>query len=214
MAAAAATPVPAPALSRLSTSLLLGRIAVEKGFLRQDQLDQCIREQSTTSLIADRTPRPLGVLLVAKGHLSSEQLTDILAEQKRRLQTLSQYANLRREDILFGRLVVREGLASQEEVNAMLRFQAAMAEQGSDSIPRLGELLVERRALEAEDVPRLLALQAKTLLVCTFCGKQLNVVGHVEGRAYHCRKCGGQLERPAALETLRADETAFEFHLQ
>ena len=206
---------PPSSLSRLSTSLLLGRIALEKGFLSQDQLDRCIREQAESpALIADRTPRPLGVILVAQGYLTSDQLTDILAEQKRRLQTLAQYADLRREDILFGRLAVRERLASPDEVNGALRFQAALAEQGSAQVPRLGELLVERSILEAGDIRRLLELQAKTVLVCTFCGKQFNVVGCVEGRVYHCRKCGGRMERPAALETLRADETAFEFHLK
>lgn len=205
----------ASSLSRLSTSLLLGRIAIEKGFLTQEQVDQCVREQTDApALIADRAPRPLGVILVAQGCLTGEQLTEILAEQKRRLQTLSQYADLRREDILFGRIAVRERLASADEVNSALRFQAALAEQGSAQVPRLGELLVERGVLEAGDIPKLLEQQAKTVLVCTFCGKQFNVVGCVEGRTYHCRKCGGLMERPAALETLRADETAFEFHLK
>ena len=201
----AATAAPAPA-----SSLLLGRIAVEKGYLGWEDLDRCVREQDPDPLVRPaRRGAPLGELLVSHGCLSTAQLTDVLGEQQRRLQARAGGAD-RQEDALFGQLAVRERMVGREEVNAALRTQAAMAERGAREIPRLGRLLVERGHLAPEDVVHVLSRQAKAAMICTLCAARYNVVGAVPGRACDCRRCGGSLEPSPAPEALHADESVFE----
>jgi hypothetical protein len=140
-----------------ATSLLLGRIAVEKGYLQPRDLDRCVREQVGDPLCrGGRFMAPLGEILVSRGYLSGAQLGEVLDEQRRRLDAPLPGEG-RVEDVLFGRRVVKERLASESAVNAALRLQAVMEELGVPSVPRLGQLLVERGCLDAEDVERLLA---------------------------------------------------------
>jgi hypothetical protein len=140
-----------------ATSLLLGRIAVEKGYLRPLDLDRCVRAQVGDPLCrGGRFMAPLGEILVSRGYLSDAQLGELLDEQRRRLDAPLP-GNGRVADALFGRQVVREGLASESAVNAALRLQAVMEEIGVGDVPRLGQLLVERGVLAAADVERLLA---------------------------------------------------------
>ena len=141
-----------------STSLLLGRIAIEKGYLRPKDLDRCVRAQVGDPLCrGGRFMAPLGEILVSRGYLSDVQLGDILDEQRRRLDAPSEAGRV--EDALFGRRVVKERLASPAAVNAALRLQAVMEEIGIQAVPRLGHLLVERGCLTEADVERLLARQ-------------------------------------------------------
>ncbi len=148
----------APALR--STVLLLGRIAVEKGYLRPRDLDRCVCAQVGDPFRRDgRFMTPLGEILVSRGYLSGEQLEEVLDEQRRRVREASTPSG-RPADALFGQLVVKERLASREAVNAVLRLQAVMEELGVREIPRLGQLLMERGCLKAGDVDRLIARQA------------------------------------------------------
>jgi hypothetical protein len=141
-----------------ATSLLLGRIAVEKGYLQPRDLDRCVREQVGDPLCrGGRFMAPLGEILVSRGYLSDVQLGDVLDEQRRRLDAPSEAGRV--EDALFGRRVVKERLASPAAVNAALRLQAVMEEIGIQTVPRLGHLLVERGCLTEADVERLLARQ-------------------------------------------------------
>mgnify|MGYP000008797658 CR=1 FL=1 len=136
-----------------ATSLLVGRIAVEKGFLKPRDLDRCVRAQVGDPFRrGGRFMPPLGEILVDRGHLTRGQLEEVLGEQRRRMDA----AAGGRGGALFGQRVVREGLASPRAVHAALRLQAVMEEIGLETRPRLGQLLVERGCLEAGDVDRLL----------------------------------------------------------
>lgn len=155
MSCSAAAPTTRPA------SLLLGRIAVEKGFIGTKELDRCVRLQVGDPFRrGGRFLSPLGEILVARGYLSGKQLAECLDEQRRRLEAPSRRPGRRLEDLLFGRLVVEEGLVSRDAVNAALRLQAVMEELGV-AVPRLGELLVERGWLTARQVDAILDRQAR-----------------------------------------------------
>jgi hypothetical protein len=139
-----------------ATVLLLGRIAVEKGYLQPGDLDRCVRAQvGDPRCRGGRFMAPLGEILVSRGYLSDAQLGDVLDEQRRRLEAPLP-GDGRVVDSLFGRRIVRERLASEAAVNAALRLQAVMEEVGVQPVPRLGQLLVERGCLSREDVERLL----------------------------------------------------------
>lgn len=199
--------------------LLLGQIAVEKGFLTRAQLAEVIKEQtgSTTdpnaTISPSKAPRPLGTLLLSKGFLKEQDLVALMEEQTRRLEAIRNCQNLQKVEYLFGQLLVKNNLATMLQINKCLEIQIKMAEQGKTPIPRLGELLVDHGFVDKKTVADVLKMQDKDILFCTGCGRQYNVVGLEEGKAYKCKECGGVMLRRALLESLRADETAFGFEM-
>jgi hypothetical protein len=179
--------------------LLVGQIALELGFVTKDQLQECIDLQA-----GQVQPKPIGTLLVEIGMLSSERLTAVMEEQKRRLAEALPYAPTHVGAVAFGRLVVDRNLAKQERVNEALRAQQDLADRGIRK--RLGELLVEAGHLSAEAVPDILKAQGKVLMACTFCGAHYNVLITI-AEGYPCRKCGMPLDQKTGI--INADETAY-----
>jgi len=179
--------------------LLMGQIALDLQLLRQDQLQQCVDLQA-----GQVHPKPIGVLLVETGTLTTEQLNQVIAEQRRRLDEELPYAPSRRGAVAFGRLIVDRGHVKQELVNEALRAQQDLADRGIRR--RLGELLVEAGHLSADVVPEILRVQGKVLMACTFCGAHLNVLISI-AEGYPCRKCGMPMD--AKTGSIIADETAY-----
>jgi predicted RNA-binding Zn-ribbon protein involved in translation (DUF1610 family) len=200
--------------------LLLGQLAVEKGFVTKAQLADVMKEQqgdgqsdpnATTN--ASNTTRPLGTLLLSKGLLKEQDLVALLEEQSRRLESVKNVQKMQKVEYLFGQLLVKHNLATMLQINKCLEIQLKMAEKGVTPIPRLGELLVEHGFVDKKTVADVLKMQDKDVLFCTGCGRQYNVVGLEEGKAYKCKECGGVMLRRALLESLRADETTFGFEM-
>ncbi len=208
---------------RLVTSikdLLLGQIAVEKGFLTKAQLAEVMKEQQgglSNDPDATASPsgsgRPLGTLLLSKGILQEKDLVALLEEQNRRVEAIKNCQKLQKVEYLFGQLLVKNNLATMLQINKCLEIQLKMAEKGANPIPRLGELLVEHGFVDKKTVSDVLKMQDKDILFCTGCGRQYNVVGLEDGKAYKCKECGGVMLRRALLDSLRADETTFGFEM-
>jgi hypothetical protein len=200
--------------------LLLGQLAVEKGFLSKAQLADVMKEQQggkttdpNATVNPSQTARPLGTLLLSKGFLKEQDLVGLLEEQARRLESIKNCQKLQKVEYLFGQLLVKNNLATMLQINKCLEIQLKMAEKGVTPIPRLGELLVEHGFVDKKTVADVLKMQDKDILFCTGCGRQYNVVGIEEGKAYKCKECGGVMLKRALLETLRADETTFGFEM-
>jgi predicted RNA-binding Zn-ribbon protein involved in translation (DUF1610 family) len=200
--------------------LLLGQLAVEKGFLTKAQLAEIMKEQQggksndpNATVNPSQSGRPLGTLLLSKGLLKEQQLVALLEEQSRRLEAIKNCQKLQKVEYLFGQLLVKNNLATMLQINKCLEIQLKMAEKGVTPIPRLGEMLVEHGFVDKKTVADVLKMQDKDILFCTGCGRQYNVVGLEEGKAYKCKECGGVMLKRALLETLRADETTFGFEM-
>ena len=199
--------------------LLLGQLAIEKGFITKAQLAEVVKEQSGGSVDPNatvnpsKTIRPLGTLLLSKGLLKEADLVSLLEEQSRRLEAVKNVQKLQKVDYLFGQLLVKYNLATMLQINKCLEIQLKMAEKGTTPIPRLGELLVDHGFVDKKTVADVLKMQNKDILFCTGCGRQYNVVGLEDGKAYKCKECGGVMLRRALLESLRADETTFGFEM-
>lgn len=185
---------------------LLGRMAVEKGLISQAQLEASLREQ-------ERSPDTLGEILVRQGTLKVDELRSLLVEQESRVQALDDFQSLQKVEYLFGQILVRYDFATQLQINKCLEIQLKMAEKGSKTIPRLGELLVEHGFVDKNTVADVLKMQTKNLLHCTACGRQFNVVGLEEGKAYRCKDCGGVMLRREVLDSLAAEDTLFGFEM-
>lgn len=199
--------------------LLLGQLAVEKGLVTQAQISQVMKEQEgdgkpdPDATVGPSKSRPLGTLLLSKGLLRESDLVALLEEQNRRMESVKNVQNMQKVEYLFGQLLVKHNLATMLQINKCLEIQLKMAEKGVTPIPRLGELLVEHGFVDRKTVADVLKMQDKDVLFCTGCGRQYNVVGLEEGKAYKCKECGGVMLRRALLESLKADETTFGFEM-
>ena len=126
------------------TDGLVGKLALQKGLIGSAQLKECLAEQA--ALHAQGHKRPLGVIMVAKGLMKDEDLLDLLEEQRRYLSERANYTQVRKEDFLFGQILLKQGIASSDDINRALRAQAEAAERGDLPVPRLGQILLERWA--------------------------------------------------------------------
>ena len=171
--------------------LLFGKIAVALRFCSPAQVDAALTIQS-----ASARPMPLGRHLVEEGYLTETQHAQVLEQQRRNLARTDTATRTPKSDMLFGRLAVREGLATEEQVNAALR------EQGKDGDRRtLGEILQARGVLKAAEVAWLLGRQSKWLMHCPACKITLTVHSSSKNPTKAaCPRCGIALEQatPAA----------------
>lgn len=211
--------------------LLLGQIAIRKGYLTLEQLMKALQEQTVDTPPGDvtvrirRYQRPLGVILVAKGFLTDAQLLSLLQEQKARMQMPADYLDLPREQVLFGQIVIREALATPAQVHKALRIQALRSADAAkpgnghgggngngdaaERLLRLGEIMVRRGYLQPPHVFLVLRKQTKALMQCTECATRYNVLGYEDQRRYKCRRCGGLLDISTDASALSAEESGF-----
>lgn len=183
--------------------ILFGKIAIKKGFVSQAQIDECVALQRGVE-----KPPSIGKLLVEKGYLTLEQLHEVLELQKQSLESEHSITKTKRKDVLFGRLAVREGLITEDELNDCVRIQASL--ESSGQYKRLGEIMVEQELLTPHQVQEILQLQRKCILECTTCGTFFNIAGYVSGSQFKCTKCGSTLTIPARPDQKRVDEAKFE----
>lgn len=170
------------------SDLLFGQIAIQLGFCNNDQVEAALALQAGAA-----RPMSLGRHLVEEGFLSEDQHSKVLEQQRRNLIKPAPAATSSappKGEILFGRLVVREGLASEEDVNAALR------EQGRSNDRRtLGEVLVARGVLTSPQVEALLRKQQKWILKCPRCGVSLTVYSSSPTpKQAACPRCHSPLE--------------------
>ncbi len=92
------------------------------------------------------------------------------------------------EDLLLGKLAVRERLCTQEQVDECLRIQAS-----SRSPAPLGDLLLFKGYVTEVQLKDLLGRQHKKLMACPGCRLSFTVLTLTEGRAARCPRCKGAL---------------------
>ncbi len=180
--------------------LLIGQIALEKGLITQAQLQEAVQEQSRSP-----QPRPIGSILLGKKFLDDRQLASVIDEQQRRMSQPADYTEARKEDVLFGKLLIKNGRATEAQVNDALRRQQKLTEQGI--VRRLGEILVESGVLSPEAIQETLRSQGKSVLSCPACAACFNVVQYDSRKAYQCPKCAMKLV--VARDSVSAQETTW-----
>jgi protein-arginine kinase activator protein McsA len=182
-----------------SGELLFGKIAVLQNLCSQAQVDECARLQ--LQMQSPHQPAPkLGELLVEKGYLTRSQADEVLVIQRRNLDLVDPMVKKRKEAVLFGRLAVREGLTTQEELHECLALQAQPGERRT-----LGEIMVGRGYLTSVQVTELLGRQLKRIMSCPACRLSFTVLTLSEGKRVDCPKCRGPLQDGKPSDSTRTD---------
>jgi DNA-directed RNA polymerase subunit RPC12/RpoP len=101
----------------------------------------------------------------------------------------------RNEDMLLGKLAIRERLCTPEQIDECLRVQANSREAAP-----LGDILLYKGYLTEIQLKSLLSRQQKKVMACLACGLRFTVLTLSGGMSARCPKCKGPLnETPAAL---------------
>lgn len=172
----------------LDRDLLLGQIAVKYAFITPEQLQECINIQESLSEY-----KPIGLIMIEKGFITSEMLDTIIRLQQENIEKKTKDGLRRRQDNLFGRILIAKNILPKEKVFAAVREQARLLEKGIHK--RLGCILYEWGLLSVEQINEVLDFQNKKILYCERC----NIIFTVEwvlGRKYACTKCGERLLVP------------------
>lgn len=175
--------------------LLFGKIAVNRKYCTAAQLDKCIALQANSR---DRVP--LGQILRSEGYITEDQHSEILAIQRKNLTVIDPVRKVSKESILLGKLAVREGLASEADVNLCLRLQAKDGEKRS-----LGEIMVEQGYLTAPQVKQLLSKQHKRIMSCAKCKLSFTVLSSTQAKNVNCPRCKGPLKEGKPTDSVRTD---------
>ncbi len=177
--------------------LLLGRIIERSGLATSAQIAEALAAQ------AESPGRPLGEILVERGHLSTRQLEDVLAIQNRKFETPRvDNTKVRLKDSLFGQLVQLKKYARAGDVHECLRLQQKLKEHGEHLL--LGELLVLKSRMSASQVAAILREQDGRLLFCESCLRRVEVPpGQATTGAMRCDHCGATLREPTPIELAR-----------
>jgi len=163
----------------------LGHTVLEKRTVSREALLECLFMMAQERKAG--VPRPLGVLLVAHGHLTQDDLDAILASR-----VASSGASSTLSEAEVGRLLVAAGLISKENIEECVRLQEEIRSSGKTA-PPLGELVVHRGYVTEGQVHRVLAYQRKVVFACASCGVRVNTLPPPPGSRYRCKKCGGAM---------------------
>ena len=138
------------------TDLLFGQIALEKGFISAEDLDECLRTQEKASQW-----KQLGMIMLDRNLISEAELEIVLEIQRHNLETTIDNSELKLKDVLFGRLVVSRRYASQGQVNECLREQERIERRGM--FLRLGEIMVRKGYISEDAMDEILGFQNQKL---------------------------------------------------
>lgn len=178
--------------------ILFGKIAINAGMVSSDNVEDCVRLQETM-----KEKKPLGMILIDKGFITEDQLTKIIEIQRKNLQERAIHSREKRDDGLFGKLVMRFAFATEEQINECIRVQAKLE---SDLFLRLGEIMVKKGYLTNDQVRQILEFQRTKILTCTSCNTQYNVIMFTPGTKIRCYKCDAELAVPERLITVAAED--------
>jgi len=101
--------------------------------------------------------------------------------------------NVAPRDATLGRILVDNRTITQSQLLECLKSQDEALRSGVAVEPRLGELLVQKGYASADEIRHALAVQEKTILTCSACGKRCNASSYDPSRRYACPACKAEL---------------------
>ena len=179
-------------MDRDSEDLFLGKKALDRKFITPAQLREAMIQQASAPRADGSEPPRLGDVFVARNILTREQLSGLQEETARVVR-----GNVAPRDATLGRILVDNRTITQTQLLECLKSQDAALRSGVTVEPRLGELLVQKGYASADEIRHALAVQEKTILTCSACGKRCNASAYDPSRRYACPACKAEL-RPSS----------------
>lgn len=167
--------------------VLFGRIAEHFGFVRPDQIRSAVLAQ-----LSKQVDRKIGEILVQDGVMTQDQVDRVLEQQRANLARPHPRLPSTMGDGLLGRMAVRYGYMTWEQLSEALCVQAMLSEEGQEV--RLGQVLIDKGLMNREDVLALLHSQRQRLAVCPACSRRYNIQRHEQGATPRCPQCDQPLE--------------------
>ncbi|MBI4568061.1 MAG: protein kinase [Planctomycetes bacterium] len=173
-------------MKRSEQESLFGSIAVQLGLVDEQAVAWAVEQQQGGD------PRSMGDILTQGGLLDEDGRSRII-EHQHRMKALREESAKREGRFLFGEAAVRRGFIEERHLHQCLRIQAALDARGRH-IP-LGDILVKKGYMTAEEVAEILRSQNKRILRCHGCGRQYVArTAPREGGWYRCKRCGERLQ--------------------
>ncbi len=157
--------------------------AIDSEYVTEAQIRECSRVQRES---ANRVS--LGMILVEKGHLDFEQLSqlsEIRGED-------NEGDPARAQDFLFGRLCVQLGLISPNQLNECMMIQGK--KQRDDEYRLLGAIMVEKGFLSQEQVCEVLRTLRTEMIHCPGCDALYKAAEVPAEERDLCMECGASLK--------------------
>lgn len=186
-------------MATTKVEVLFGKIAVSCGFASEEQLTKAVERQ-------EKAPEGthLGKIMVDLGFLTEEELMTVLAIQRENRSRLEMSPAVRKMGMTLGRLAIEKSYCNEQQVHECIREQAKL--ERFNLFFRLGEVMVSRGVMTADQVHELLQTQNITILGCPGCFSKFNVLNYKDGMSIACPKCGHEaLERPVTMPELKVD---------
>ncbi|MFC1588202.1 hypothetical protein ACFL54_07825 [Planctomycetota bacterium] len=130
----------------MDPSLLFGKIAVKNQMLTEILVDEGLTIQREFE--ASGVKKTVGEIFLEKGYLSKNEVDAIVAMQSKYLS--------RCRDVLFGKIAVKNGLVTKEQVVSCLEIQ-----NNSRKHDRIGEIMVDQGYLSYPDYCAILKAQTR-----------------------------------------------------
>jgi formylglycine-generating enzyme required for sulfatase activity/predicted RNA-binding Zn-ribbon protein involved in translation (DUF1610 family) len=145
--------------------LLFGKVALEYGFTTREAIIECSREQETRM-----KHKKIGEIMVDRGYLSTDEVQTILDLQRKTVDISPEEAEARKEQVLFGRLLVDKELITEDQLREAL-FEKSRREKLGTKV-KLGQVLVEQGLVSVPQAQEILHEQGKEILICPECWTQ------------------------------------------
>jgi len=177
---------------------LLGMMAVEKRFISEKQLTECLNTIEFTH--PDKT---LECVFLDKEYLTKPQIERL----RQQLQASIEIQNKQSERLqkIFGEIALEQNMIDQSQLEEGINEQQKYVERGL-KVP-IGQVLSKLSFLTMAQVGRLLQSQLKKVLYCKNCKVTKIVHNYTSSQIYQCEKCKLDLIERVAKKTREKRKT-------
>jgi ribosomal protein L37AE/L43A len=172
-------------------------LAVEKRFLTEKQLKQCLNMLEFAAL-----GKTLQQVFLEKGFLTKNQIKRLTKEFEE--DTLMEEREGDPGRKLFGELAIQQCMITEDQLFQALDVQDQYLERGLRV--QIGQILYKKAYMTVAQVKRIVESQLKKVLYCTMCKMTKLIHSYDIGHIYQCEKCNldlieAKIQKPVPVKT-------------
>jgi hypothetical protein len=136
-----------------TTEKTFGKVALKKGFITKEQLEEALKTQSDEDS-SSVNHRPIGRILLNKGFITLQQVSEILKSMDKLYEE--------KIDWTFGDIAIEKGFITKDQLELALKIQ--MDEYSSTGIRRaIGRILLNEGIITLQQIGEVLKSKDKGL---------------------------------------------------